>query len=274
MTEQLTGWTKRKSESFDRVAETYDRYRPGYPEEVIDHIITASRVPGKGIILEVGTGTGKATLPFARRGYVIHCVDQGKNLLEVARRNLDAYPDVTFENADFNTWEGPDAIYDLVISAQAWHWMDVSSSYRKIASVLKQGGSIALFWNKPILPDTPVHHSVQKVYETIVPDLAREGPNYSEEEIAQLKSEIESSGYFHDLNVWRYPWSQRYSVEEYLGLLSTFSDHVLLPEETRQKLYAGIGQAIHEQGGFIDRPVISVVFTAIKLDNNFLAKQG
>jgi ubiquinone/menaquinone biosynthesis C-methylase UbiE len=274
MTEQWTGWTKRKAESFDRVAEAYDHYRPGYPEAAIDYIISTSQIPEGGKILEVGTGTGKATLPFARRGYLIHCVDQGKNLLEVARRNLAAYPSVTFENADFNTWEGPEAAFDLVISAQAWHWMDVSSSYKKAASVLKQEGAIALFWNKPTIPDKPVQHAVQEVYERVVPDLAREGPNYSEEEIAQLKSEIESSGYFHNLNIWRYPWSQRYSADEYLGLLGTFSDHVLLADETRQKLYAGIGEVIRGNGGFIDRPVITVVVIARKMDHNHRENQG
>ena len=55
--------------SFDEDAELYDEVRPGYPPELFDDVITLSSVPNQGRVLEIGCGTGQATLPFAQRGY-------------------------------------------------------------------------------------------------------------------------------------------------------------------------------------------------------------
>ena len=57
--------------TFNNVAELYDEVRPGYPEALIEDALTLSEIPPDGRILEIGCGTGKATLPFARRGYAI-----------------------------------------------------------------------------------------------------------------------------------------------------------------------------------------------------------
>jgi ubiquinone/menaquinone biosynthesis C-methylase UbiE len=55
--------------SFNDVARLYDQTRPGYPEALIEDAIRLSGIPSGGRILEIGCGPGKATLPFARRGY-------------------------------------------------------------------------------------------------------------------------------------------------------------------------------------------------------------
>ena len=70
----------------------YDEVRPGYPEELFDDVVSLSGIPAGGRILEIGCGTGQATVPFARRGYRILCVELGENLAAVARRNLEAIP--------------------------------------------------------------------------------------------------------------------------------------------------------------------------------------
>src|ERR687893_552443 len=80
--------------TFDGAALLYDEVRPGYPEELFDDVVSLSGIPSGGRILEVGCGTGQATLPLARRGYNILCVELGENLAAVARRNLAAYPRV------------------------------------------------------------------------------------------------------------------------------------------------------------------------------------
>jgi ubiquinone/menaquinone biosynthesis C-methylase UbiE len=54
--------------TFDRTALLYDKVRPGYPEELFEDVVSLSGVPAGGRVLEVGCGTGQATLPLARRG--------------------------------------------------------------------------------------------------------------------------------------------------------------------------------------------------------------
>jgi hypothetical protein len=68
MQNKTVDWEKRSRE-FDTVAELYDAYRPDYPGELIESILSTTGIPPGGRILEIGSGTGKATAPFARRGF-------------------------------------------------------------------------------------------------------------------------------------------------------------------------------------------------------------
>src|SRR5215203_6505224 len=86
---------------FDEAALLYDEVRPGYPEVLFDDVVSLSGIPSGGRILEIGCGTGQATLPFARRGYRILCIELGENMAAVARRNLASYPRAEVVTADF-----------------------------------------------------------------------------------------------------------------------------------------------------------------------------
>ena len=90
---------------FDEVPELYDEVRPGYPEQLFEDIVSLSGIPSGGRILEIGCGTGQATLPFAERGYHILCLEIGKNLAVRARSNLRDYPNVEVKTVSFEDWE-------------------------------------------------------------------------------------------------------------------------------------------------------------------------
>jgi protein-L-isoaspartate O-methyltransferase len=72
--------------SFDRQAERYDQARPSYPAALVDHVVDRCD-PAR--MLEVGAGTGKATVRFARSGRALVAVEPGERLAEVLRRNVD-----------------------------------------------------------------------------------------------------------------------------------------------------------------------------------------
>ncbi|MBA3794479.1 MAG: methyltransferase domain-containing protein, partial [Rubrobacter sp.] len=82
----MTGERDRLRSTFDGAAPLYDEVRPGYPEALFDDVASLSVIPSRGRILEIGCGTGQATVPLARRGYEILCVELGENLAAVARR--------------------------------------------------------------------------------------------------------------------------------------------------------------------------------------------
>src|SRR5262249_27615202 len=77
---------------FDANAELYDAARPSYPEERVDEVVLRSGIPPGGRILEIGAGTGKATLSFARRGYAILALEPGGNMAAVLRRSVAGFP--------------------------------------------------------------------------------------------------------------------------------------------------------------------------------------
>ena len=79
---------KRRRQTFEDNAALYDRVRPSYPDVVFDSIAELAALPERARIVEMGCGTGQATVPLARRGYRITCVELGAELATIARRNL------------------------------------------------------------------------------------------------------------------------------------------------------------------------------------------
>ena len=87
--------------TFNTAPTLYEDVRPGYPEELIQDVIDLSDLEDHSRILEVGCGTGKATRPFAERGYELVCLDIGADPIAVARKRLKEFPNVSFVEQAF-----------------------------------------------------------------------------------------------------------------------------------------------------------------------------
>src|SRR5215831_665649 len=117
--------------TFNSAARLYHQARPEYPAELFDELVRLAQLQPGDRLLEVGCATGKATIPLARRGFQITCVELGADLAAEALRNLAGFPRVNIVNESFETWEPPQAGFDLVYAATAWHWIDPAARYRK-----------------------------------------------------------------------------------------------------------------------------------------------
>ena len=126
--------------TFDETALLYDEARTGYPEELFDDVVSLSGILPGSRVLEIGCGTGQATLPLARRGYRILCVELGENLAAVACRNLAPYPWAEVRTGDFEGFPLQEGAFDLTVSATAFHWLDPAVAYPKVARALRPGG--------------------------------------------------------------------------------------------------------------------------------------
>ena len=111
-------------QTFDETAARYDRVRPGYPAALFDDLASLCGLRAGSRVLEVGCGTGQATVPLARRGYVVCAVELGARMAEVARARLAAFPAAEVERAAFEDWPLPPASFDAVMAATAFHWLD------------------------------------------------------------------------------------------------------------------------------------------------------
>ncbi|MGB3292737.1 MAG: class I SAM-dependent methyltransferase [Phormidesmis sp.] len=129
---------KRRSQAFDQIAQLYDTARPSYPPQLVEDLVAIAQLPTTAQILEIGTGTGKATLPLAQRGYHIQCLEPGSHLAAIAAENLHPYPNVKIQTVAFEDWPLQSAAYDLVMSAQAFHWVDPAVGYLKAAQALNE----------------------------------------------------------------------------------------------------------------------------------------
>jgi protein-L-isoaspartate O-methyltransferase len=106
----MTDDWRRLRTTFEEVPELYDRARSAYPPQVFDDLVTLGDLSAGARIVEVGCGTGRATLELAPRGYEITCVELGEQLAAIARRNLASFQAVEVVAADFETWQPAERI--------------------------------------------------------------------------------------------------------------------------------------------------------------------
>ena len=139
-------------QTFDIAAERYDQARPHYESQVFDDLAVLAQLEAGSRILEVGCGTGQATLPLAERGYRIVALELGARLAEIARRTVAAYKSVEVLVGPFEEWPLPDEHFDAVVSASAFHWVDPTVRIIKATDALRPGGSLAVIetWSRPI----------------------------------------------------------------------------------------------------------------------------
>jgi ubiquinone/menaquinone biosynthesis C-methylase UbiE len=129
---------------FDEIAAEYDRYRPTYPDELIDQACQVAGIGSGDHVLEVGCGSGQLTRSLVARGLHVTALEPGKSLLALTRQNLEGAGEVEFVNAQFEDAPLPREEFQAVFSASAFHWVDPQVSWQKTADVLAPGGTLAL----------------------------------------------------------------------------------------------------------------------------------
>ena len=224
--------------TFNTAATLYEEVRPEYPEELIQDIIDLSGLKDDSRILEVGCGTGKATRSFAERGYELVCLDIGTDLIAVARERLKEFPNVSFAAEAFETWK-PEIRFDLIISATAFHWVDPNVRYLKASEALNSKGDLAVFSNHHVRKEEGFFVEVQSLYDKYYLQQTTDRPTHA--------TNFPGVAAFHSPIRRVYPWTETYSSEQYIKLLSTYSDHIALPEKNKRLLFKGITNLIETQ---------------------------
>jgi SAM-dependent methyltransferase len=194
-------------------------------------------------LLEVGCATGKATLPLARRGFPVTCVELGRDLAAEARHNLAGFPAVDIVNHGFESWQPPPrAGFALVFAATAWHWIDPAVRYRKAWEVLRPGGHLAFWSATHVVPAAgdPFFREIQDVYDEIGEGLPPGSRFRRPGELPDARDEIESSGLFGEVQIRHFDWEVSYDAEGYIRLLETFSGHITMEQWKRDRLYGEI----------------------------------
>jgi SAM-dependent methyltransferase len=242
--------TSRLARSFDAVAELYERARPSYPAGLFDDL--GSFLGAGASVLEIGCGTGKATVPLAARGFRLTCVELGPRLAQIARRNLEPFRDAEVVVADFDRWE-PRGRFDAAVAFTAFHWLDPRTRYARCAAALRDGGVLAVATTQHVLPagGDDFFRAVQEDYEAVLPDdpaTKRGGPG-PPEAATGLAAEMEASGRFRHEAQRRHLWDVVYSADEYLAVLATYSGNRALDPEVRQELFERIRRRIEARPG-------------------------
>ncbi|PSJ27251.1 hypothetical protein B7P34_18570 [Streptosporangium nondiastaticum] len=258
---------RERRQVFGDDAEQYDTARPGYPDRLVEDVLDFAALPASVPAVEVGAGTGKATLAFAARGTPVTCVEPDARMARVLRSRCTGLPHVAVEVADFETWR-PDRAYGLLYCAQAWHWVDPAVRWARARAVLRPGGAVALFWNHWDLEDLRLAERLTAVHAryglavppyTILdprPRPAGRGPR------ARQWREMEADGGFAGMEHRLYESAHERSPSGLIELLASFSGYRALPAALRDRLFRDVGRAVEQDGGSAGVRVTSSLFLA------------
>ena len=194
-------WRK-ESEMFDQTADYYDQFRPSYPAEIIDMILSTTRVNADSRLLEIGSGSGKATQLFASHSLRIDCIDPGERLVERGRIKFAECQNISFDLGRFEEAALQPKQYDLIFSAQAFHWIPQLVGYEKCAYTLKDDGYIALFWNMYITRNKSIDNELVQISQKHggFADFLTE--DECGERISSVSAEIVEQGYALDSSAY------------------------------------------------------------------------
>lgn len=260
----MTRLAEERSRLFDQLADTYDRSRPRYPRIVIEEILGPK--PGGLDILDVGCGTGIASRQLAERGANVLGVEVAPGMAKVARdQGLEV------EVAPFEDWEPAGRTFDRVVSAQAWHFLDLPVCTAKAASLLRPGGKLFLLWSAGCHADD-LADAIAAVYARWFPGLGSAGFGYAASRPSDRRSglspvidAIDATPDFGPATETWYPWSRDYTTGEWLDVLRSRSDHAALDPAARDALFEGVAAAIDAHGGTFTMSFETGVITATRL---------
>ncbi|MEG0307709.1 MAG: methyltransferase domain-containing protein [Clostridium sp.] len=230
----------------------YDKYRPTYPEELFLDVINYSNISSDSKALEIGIGTGQATLPILKTGCNVTAIELGDNLTRYVKDKFSNYKNLNVINADFIEYPIKAESFNLVYCATAFHWLPLEERYKKINNVLNDNGTVALFWNHPF-PNrqNDISNIVnRRIYDKYRP-FDKEIIEFSQNDCQKYINELERFG-FKDIISKLYHRKRTLTSNEYISLLNTYSDHRALLKDVKDNFERDMKIAIDEVGGKIN----------------------
>ncbi|MDP3868893.1 class I SAM-dependent methyltransferase [Phenylobacterium sp.] len=251
--------------SFDQVAETYAAVRPGYPAALYDTLARLDALNPSTRVLEVGCGGGQATGDLAARAGQVVALDPGARLIEAARRRIGA-PNVEFVVARFEDYAPAPESFDLVASAQAWHWIPRDIAFPKAAEALAPGGWLAVFGHVPLAIPAPFDASFKTAFDRYAPGVWGMPPSQA----AYLPSGpfagmFARSALFGPAMHHAYPWIWTLDPETLGAFLRTDSSYHFLPERERFALFDALSDAVAAGGGVLPAAWETHLYVACRL---------
>lgn len=240
-------YTKRDKSLRDRfgdVAEEYEEYRFEYPDKLFDDIFAF--VSSGRRALEIGIGTGKATLSFLEKGYDIVAVEPVKNMLEIAKGKFYdkriSFINSTFEDLDL------DEKFDLIYAASSFQWINGCDRLGKVYGLLQNGGVFARFKTVNII-DNDKHMNngiLSKAYQKFLPDYLP--ADVHKKHISN--KEYEKAG-FTDFKREEYYIDHEFDIKIYLRLINTYTEYLALGDSLRNEFESYIRNELTDKNVII-----------------------
>jgi SAM-dependent methyltransferase len=195
---------------FSNRAENYARYRPGYPEAVIDILRSDCGLREASKIADVGSGTGILSELFLKNGNQVFGVEPNAAMRAAAERLLEKFPSFVSINAPAEATTLESGSVDFITAAQAFHWFDREKCREEFARILRAGGWVVLIWNERLLDSTPFLRDYERL-------LLRYGTDYEKVRHENVAGEITKFFAPEGFSLKTLENSQRFDLESLKG---------------------------------------------------------
>lgn len=222
-------FNKKLGTSFSAISKNYDKYRLDYPLKLIADVILYTKIKKSSNILEIGTGTGIASKYFLEKGFNLTMLDISKELMQVAKKKLKSYKNTNYIISSFEKAKLPSSNFDLIFSAQAFHWVDPSLRFKKVHKLLKEEGTLAVFWNFSDRDKSKILQQVKILYEKYCPEFK---PGSGD----KIISALQDNPAFKNAKVKSYSRTVSFTKSRYIELVQTYSWVALLENKQKEKL--------------------------------------
>ena len=218
----------------------YDSVRPAYPDEAVAALIDAARrargadASGQGGPLraaDIGAGTGKMSELLARGGLLVDAVEPS----EAMRAQASSIEGVTWHGGVAEETGLPNDVYDIVVFAQSWHWMDPERAGVEAARILAPGGALAIVWNQMAVSIPWVHRLTR---------IMRSG------DVHRPDNPPTPGGGFAPITLTQIAWEDRMTPEQILTLGTTRSSYIRSSEEGRARMQENLRWYLYDHLGY------------------------
>ena len=231
----------------------YDSVRPAYPDEAVAALIDAARrargasETGRGGPLraaDIGAGTGKMSELLARAGFLVDAVEPS----EAMRAQASSVDGVTWHDGLAEETGLTNDLYDIVVFAQSWHWVDEARAGLEAARILAPGGALAIVWNQMAVSIPWVHRLTR---------IMRSGDGHRPDRPPT------PGGGFAPLTITQVAWEDRMTPEEILTLGTTRSSYIRSSEAGRAGMQENLRWYLYDHLGYAPGEQVTIPYATL-----------
>lgn len=231
----------------------YDSVRPAYPDEAVAALIEAAQrargadALGQGGPLraaDIGAGTGKMSESLARAGLLVDAVEPS----EAMRAQASSIEGVTWHDGVAEQTGLPNDLYDIVVFAQSWHWVDSERAGLEAARILRPGGALGIVWNQMDVSIPWVHRLTR---------IMRSG------DVHRPDKPPTPGGGFAPMTLTQVAWEDRMTPEQILTLGTTRSSYIRSSEAGRARMQENLRWYLYEHLGHAPGETVTIPYTTL-----------
>jgi ubiquinone/menaquinone biosynthesis C-methylase UbiE len=242
-------------ETFSTIPKQYDKARLGYPDPLFRDIIRYSKLTKNDPVLEIGIGTGKATLPFVRYSNHLIANDISRELVSIAKEKLKRYQRMKYIIGQFENIKLPKNHFKLIYSAQSFHWIKPGIQFTKTRALLKPGGVLALFWN---------FNYYNKGIGKWAMKLHKKYSSAKGGKAIEIIQRLKRHHNFTDATTKEYRRTIRMGRADYISMQTSFSWYLALSKKRKKQALAELHQKLNQYPKTIRIPIKTILIMARK----------